>query len=38
VSMKELGGCGVHRDIKCFFEGYFQRRRDTHPRSPGKKT
>ncbi|GGA87596.1 hypothetical protein [Puia dinghuensis] len=27
VSLKELGGCGVHRDIKCFFEGYFQRRR-----------
>ena len=26
VSMKELGGCGVHRDIKCFFEGYFGRR------------
>jgi hypothetical protein len=32
VSMKELGGCGVHRDIKCFFEGYFQRRRDAHPK------
>jgi hypothetical protein len=38
VSMKEQGGCGVHRDIKCFFEGYFQRRRDTHPRAAGKKT
>jgi hypothetical protein len=38
VSMKELGGCGVHRDIKCFFEGYFQRRKDTHSRSAGKRT
>jgi hypothetical protein len=26
VSMKELGGCGNHRDIKCFFEGEFIRR------------
>ena len=37
VSMKEQGGCGVHRDIKCFFEGYFQRRRDTHPKAAGKR-
>jgi hypothetical protein len=29
VSMKELGGCGVHRDIKCYFEGYFGRRHAT---------
>jgi hypothetical protein len=27
VSIKEIGGCGVHRDIKCFFEGYYERRR-----------
>jgi hypothetical protein len=27
VSLKELGGCGVHRDIKCFFEGYFEKHR-----------
>lgn len=33
VSMKELGGCGVHRDIKCFFEGYYPRRRTPHIRS-----
>ena len=26
VSLKELGGCGVHRDIKCYFEGTFERR------------
>jgi hypothetical protein len=25
VTMKELEGCGNHRDIKCFFEGYFER-------------
>ena len=31
VSMKELGGCGVHRDIKCFFEGYFDKRKDRGP-------
>jgi hypothetical protein len=27
VSLKETGGCGVHRDIKCFFEGYYERRK-----------
>lgn len=25
VSMKELEGCGNHRDIKCFFEGYYEK-------------
>ncbi|HEY4209535.1 MAG TPA: hypothetical protein VGM31_22070, partial [Puia sp.] len=25
VTMKELDGCGNHRDIKCFFEGFFER-------------
>jgi hypothetical protein len=30
VAMKELGGCGNHRDIKCFFEGEFMKRKDTH--------
>jgi hypothetical protein len=29
VSIKETGGCGVHRDIKCFFEGYYERRKTT---------
>jgi hypothetical protein len=38
VSMKELGGCGVHRDIKCFFEGYFQRRRAARPKPAAKRT
>lgn len=37
VSLKELGGCGVHRDIKCFFEGYFERRRNPHSRAAGKR-
>ncbi|HEY4107780.1 hypothetical protein [Puia sp.] len=27
VSLKEQGGCGVHRDIRCFFEGYFGKRK-----------
>jgi len=26
VAVKETGGCGVHRDIKCFFEGYYNRK------------
>jgi hypothetical protein len=26
ITIKEQGGCGVHRDIKCFFEGYYERR------------
>ncbi|HEY4291127.1 MAG TPA: hypothetical protein VGN00_28695 [Puia sp.] len=26
ITLKEQGGCGVHRDIKCFFEGYYERR------------
>ena len=30
VSLKEIGGCGVHRDIKCYFEGYFEKRKITH--------
>lgn len=37
VSMKELGGCGVHRDIKCYFEGYFQRRRTVHAKTAAKR-
>jgi len=30
VSLKEIGGCGVHRDIRCYFEGYFERRKTAH--------
>ena len=36
VTLKETGGCGVHRDIKCFFEGYYERRKTEH--KPGAKT
>ncbi len=27
VTLRETGGCGVHRDIKCFFEGYYERKK-----------
>ena len=37
VSVKETGGCGVHRDIKCFFEGYYERRKTTKTRGDGQK-
>ena len=35
VTLKETGGCGVHRDIKCFFEGYYERKKTEH--KPGAK-
>lgn len=31
VTMKEIDGCGNHRDIKCFFEGYYEKRRSKSP-------
>lgn len=37
VSIKETGGCGVHRDIKCFFEGYYERRKTAKTREDGHK-
>jgi hypothetical protein len=37
VSMRELGGCGNHRDIKCFFEGEFTRRAAPKTVKPAKK-
>jgi hypothetical protein len=37
VSMKEIQGCGNHRDIKCFFEGDYPRRKETSHPKPGKK-
>lgn len=37
VSLKETGGCGVHRDIKCFFEGYYGRRKTTKNKPDGAK-
>ena len=36
--MKELEGCGSHRDIKCFFEGYLREKKRTEGHSlPRKK-
>jgi len=32
VTIKELGGCGNHRDIKCFFEGYYTKRKEHKPK------
>ena len=32
VSMKEKGGCGSHRDIKCFFEGTYTRKSTPAPK------
>ncbi|HEY0677688.1 MAG TPA: hypothetical protein VGD17_05350 [Chitinophagaceae bacterium] len=32
VSMKELEGCGNYRDIKCFFEGSFPRKKEVKPK------
>jgi hypothetical protein len=37
ISMRELGGCGNHRDIKCFFEGEFVRRKEVVKAKPVKK-
>ena len=31
VTLKEEGACGSHRDIKCFFEGSFIRKKDPKP-------
>lgn len=36
VRMRELEGCGSHRDIKCFFEGYFEKKKEPKS-SPVKK-
>lgn len=36
VTIRELGGCGNHRDIKCFFEGEFVRRKEPKPKPPKK--
>jgi len=38
VSMKEVEGCGNHRDIKCFFEGYFERPAAPKPKPSKKKS
>ena len=39
ITLKEQGGCGVHRDIKCFFEGYYERRsKESKVKPSAKKT
>ena len=38
VAIKELEGCGNHRDIKCSFEGYFDRRATPKPKPTRKKS
>lgn len=37
VSMKELEACGSYRDIKCFFEGSFIKKKEPKPKTTGKK-
>jgi len=37
IRMKELEACGSHRDIKCFFEGAFEKRKEPKPKPAKKK-
>jgi len=37
VVMKEIEGCGSFRDIKCFFEGRFTKKKEVKPKVPKKK-
>lgn len=37
VTMKEVGGCGSYRDIKCFFEGSYLRKKPTKSTGTTKK-
>lgn len=37
IVMKEIEGCGSYRDIKCFFEGRFPRKKETKPKAAKKK-
>ncbi len=34
VRMKELEGCGNHRDIRCFFEGAYAKQKEVNTKSP----
>jgi len=36
VTMKELEGCGNHRDIRCYFEGVYAKKKETRARTPVK--
>jgi hypothetical protein len=37
VRMHEVEGCGNHRDIKCFFEGSYTKKKETKPKPVKKK-
>ena len=37
VQMKEIEGCGSYRDIKCFFEGTFPKKKEVKPKASKKK-
>ena len=37
IVMKEIEGCGSYRDIKCFFEGRFVKKKEPKPKVPSKK-
>jgi hypothetical protein len=37
VQMKEVEGCGSYRDIKCFFEGTFPKKKEVKPKTSKKK-
>jgi hypothetical protein len=37
VTMREVGGCGSYRDIKCFFEGSYPRKAVPKPKTSNKK-
>lgn len=37
ITMKEIEGCGNHRDIKCFFEGSFLKKKEAKQKAVKKK-
>jgi hypothetical protein len=37
VRLKEMGGCGSHRGIKCFFEGLFTKKKEAKTKTVKKK-
>jgi hypothetical protein len=37
VSLREMEGCGSHRDVKCIFEGSFPRKKAVSPKSSTRK-
>jgi hypothetical protein len=37
ITMKEIEGCGNHRDIKCFFEGTFIKKKEVKPKAQADK-